>query len=136
MSLVCFVRFEAFPFIENELKRKPIRQLLELDTNHPEFQKLIKPCLEFNQFVRFCKIVSHVRHSKKIRLATTVDLELLETLFWNETDPTRAGRIVALARFPTTCHRAVWVSGTNMLLSARTEEEKDCALFYLEVFAG
>jgi hypothetical protein len=134
MSLICFVRFEAFPFIADELKHRPIRQLLELDTNHTALQNLIKPCLELNQFSRFCKILSNIRHKKWISKPATVDLELLEALFWNETDRGRAERIVALARFPTRDHEAVWTGGTNMLLSARTEEEKECALFYLEVF--
>lgn len=136
-DLACIVRFQAFPFIEDALKHRPIRYILEMDVGHEGFQNAIKPLLELNQFVRFCKLLSHVRHKKWIHMPMPADkdMELVETLFWAEADETLAKRIVhALLTFPTHLHPPIWRSGTNLLISATATEDKMAALALLEAF--
>ena len=130
-ELACIVRFHAFPFIHDVEKRRPIRMLFDADVGNTQFKTLIKPCLEFNQFVKFCRILSriHVKNSHNPR-----DTELIETLFWEESDPTLASHILRiLLCFPTN-QPHVWRSGTNLLLCAKTKEEKVAALVFLEAF--
>ncbi len=138
VEFACTIRFQAFPFIEDHLKRKPIRQILEMDVGNAKFQELIKPLLETNQFVRFCKTVSHIHHKRWIHvpLPAEVDLELALTLFWEEPNEVLAGRILrTLLRFPTRTHPSIWTSGLNLLLRSSTVEDKECALFMLEAFS-
>jgi hypothetical protein len=138
-DLACLVRFQAFPFTEDVLKRRPIRYILEMDVGNPEFQKTIKPCLELNQFTRFCKLLSHIRHNKWVHMPLHVeqDAELVEVLFWNETDEALAKRILAtLLRFPTHLHPTVWQSGMNLLLGANSREDKVCVLTMMAAFSG
>lgn len=137
-DLAHIVRFQAFPFVEDALKRRPIRYILEMDVGHEGFQKQIKPALQFNHFTRFCKFLSHVRYKKWIYvpLPPDKDLELIETLYWEETDESLAKRILqVLFTFPTHLHPVVWCSGTNLLLRAKTAEDKVATLTLLEAFA-
>ena len=138
-DLACIVRFQAFPFIEDALKHRPVRQVLEMDVGHPKFQELIKPCLELNQFTRLCKLLSKIRHNRWIHppFPADLDFEIVEALFWEESDETLAKRILAtLLRFPTHLHASVWLSGVNLLLRANSREDKECALTMLEAFLG
>ena len=138
-DLACIVRFQAFPFIEDSLKRRPVRYILEMDVGNPKFQQLIVPFLRLNQFTRFQKLLSRIRHNKWIHapLAAEFDIEMVDTLFWEESNEALAKRILAaLLRFPTHLHPSVWRSGTNLLLRAATMEEKECALAMMEAFSG
>ncbi len=131
-ELACIVRFHAFPFIEDALKRRPIRMLFDMNVGDPKFKTLVKPCLEFNQFTKFCQILSHRKTKGPPR-----DVELIETLFWNEPNPTGACHILQiLLRFPTNAHPAIWCTGTNLLSHAKTDEEKIAALLLLDAFAS
>ncbi len=137
-ELACLVRFQMFPFTEDHLKRKPIRQILEMDVGNAKFQELVKPLVETNQFVRFCKTVSHIHHKRWIRvpLPAEVDVDLVMALFWEEPNQVLACRILnTLLRFPTRTHPSLWTSGINLLLRASTVEDKECALFMLEAFS-
>ncbi len=120
-DLACIVRFQAFPFIEDSLKRRPIRYILEMDVQHAGFQAMIKPSLETNQFVRFTKQLAHVRHKRWIHVPVHIeqDMPLIEELFWEEHDEALAKRILqVLLTFPTHRHPTIWRSGTNLLLRA------------------
>lgn len=137
-DLACIVRFQAFPFIEDHLKKRPIRQLLELDVGNTKFQEQIKPLLESNQFTQLCKTIALLHHRRWIYvpLPRNTDLETIETLFWEESDEILAKRILeTLLHFPTHRRPILWTSGTNMLLRTKTTEDKECALFMLEAFA-
>jgi hypothetical protein len=138
-DLACIVRFQAFPFIEDSLKRRPIRQILEIDVGNEKFQELLKPCIEMNQFARLCNLLSQLRHKRYIRVPfpPQFDIELVETLFWEESEESLAKRILTtLLRFPTHLHPLVWQSGTNLLLRTKSAEEKECALVMMEAFSG
>lgn len=137
-DLACQVRFQAFPFIEDALKHRPIRYILEMDVGHEGFQKVIKPLLELNQFAKFCKFLSNVRHKKWIHvpLHAEQDAELVEAIFWLEPDESMAKRVLqVLLTFPTHLHPVVWRSGMNLLLQAKTAEDTVAALALLEAFA-
>ncbi len=137
-ELACLVRFQMFPFIEDHLKQRPLRQILEMDVGNAKFQELIKPLVETNQFVRFCKSVNHI-HRKRwilVPLPAEVDVDLVLALFWEESNEVLAGRILrTLLRFPTRTHPSLWTSGVNLLLRASTVEDKECALVMLEAFS-
>lgn len=138
-DLACIVRFHTFPFVEDSLKHRPIRQIFEMDVENSTFQETIKPFLEMNQFAKFCKVLSQIRHKRYIHipLPAELDIEIVEELFWEESNEALAKRILAtLLRFPTHLHPSVWNCGTNLLSRSKTIEEKECALTMMEAFSG
>lgn len=131
----CYLRFQAFPFIAEEEKRAPIRALFEMDVQNPTFQKLIQPLLGHNQFYHFCKIVRTYRPLLRVVRPTPVDWDLIETLFWEESSESLAYRMLGtLFTFPHTQYPNIWCVGTNLLLSARSVEEKESTLTFLEAY--
>lgn len=135
-EFITFVRFEAFPFIEDSLKHHPIRLLLEMDVQHSGFPMAIHPLIETNQFTRFCKILSHMRHRRILyEPQHGLDLEVLEQLFWEESHPPLARRILAtFIRFPHMTRPSESTIGTNLMLRSRTREEKESALTFMDAF--
>lgn len=135
-EFLAFFRFEAFPFIPDAEKRRPIRQLLEMDVHHPVFQTVLKPYVDQNRFVDFCKGLRELRKRKWLLTPILMlDKELFETLFWNESDPLLASRIAAaFLQFPTLSFPKEWAIGTNLLLRSTGEEDTECALIFLESY--
>ena len=135
-EFLTYFRFEAFPFVPEEEKRRPIRQLLEMDVHHPVFQTTLKPYVDQNRFADFCKGLRELRKRKWMLMPfVMLDKELFETLFWNESDPRLACRIAAVfLQFPTISFPKEWTMGTNLLLRSSCEEDTQCALLFLESY--
>ena len=135
VDYICLVRFQAFPFIPDELKRRPIRYLFEMDVEHPAFQRVVTPLIMNNQFTRFCRFLSAAKHHNWMRLPREAkDVELLEALFWDESQETLANRILRTLHLPQ-INPIIWKSVMNLLLRATNAEEKESALCVLDAFA-
>lgn len=138
-EFITWFRFEAFPFLPESEKRRPIRQLMEIDVEHPHFQHILRPFLMRNQFVGFCKMLNRIFYEKHLfcPLDIQADKELIEELFWEESSPPLAQKLLAvLLRFPLRRYEIPWRIGTNLLLRSRTTEEKECTLAYMEAYMG
>jgi hypothetical protein len=135
-AYACLVRFQAFPFIPDDLKRRPIRYLFEMDVQHPAFQKIIVPFFTNNQFTAFCRFLTMVKKRNWMRFPRCDrDYDVIEALFWEETTEPLAKRILAtLLTFPHHTHDLIWKSAMNLLLQATCAEEKEAALCLLEAF--
>jgi hypothetical protein len=136
-EFIACMRFNAFPFIPECEKRRPIRILMQTDVQHPSFQYIMYPLVKYNQFAKFCKALYCIHRKKSLHrpLDTRVDIELIETLFWEETTPQTAKKILQiLLQFPHTRYESVWSLSTNLLLSSSTTEEKECTLAYMEAY--
>ncbi len=138
-AILCLVRFQAFPFIPEDLKRRPLRYLFEMDVQHPIFQRIAPPLVTNNQFTAFCRFLGKARHARHAGLrhpSDGRDYELIETLFWEEADAALAARLVrALLRFPHRSSPLLWNSAINLLLRATTAADKEAALVLLEAFS-
>lgn len=134
-QLACQVRFQAFPFVPDEQKRSTIRKLFEMDVGHPAFQKAIEPLLQWNQFVRFAKTIHMFHKSKEFRklLHPSLDLELVESFFWEETDETMACfLLIGFLGVSPKVHISMWTAAANLWLSARIDEDKKIVLLLLQ----
>ncbi len=130
-DVVAFLRFQAFPFIPDGLKHRMIRQLFEMQVDHPALQMAMKPLLEANQFTRFAKTISHFSQKRYFHIPRHVDLELVEQFFWEETNEVLAARCVnAFLHFPE-ADRSIWNTATNLWSSARNQEDKEIALGFV-----
>ena len=135
-ELITFLRFEAFPFIPDAEKRRPIRQLLEMDVQHPVFQTTIKPLVNMNQWVGFCKALRDLRKHKWIGTPRfQFDTELFEALFWSQSSPFLACKMAeVLLQFPTLSFPKEWEIGTNLLLRSTSTNEVECVLQFMETY--
>ncbi len=136
-ELAVHIRFEAFEYTPPEEKRKLIRVLMGMQLNCKEFQDAMRVLLQFNQFHKLLRLVTHLRRRRL--LANThishKDLDLVSNLFWEEPVAVQAGTILyTLLEFPCAKRPGVWNSGTNLLLQATCWEEKECALMYMDAF--
>ncbi len=130
-EFVAFLRFEAFPFIPDMLKHRMIRQLFEMQVDHPALQMAMKPLLEANQFTRFCKTIAHFSKKRYFYVPRNIDLDLVEQFFWEESNAVLAARCVnAFLNFPET-DRSIWNTATNLWNSARNHEDKEIALGFV-----
>jgi hypothetical protein len=134
----CLIRFQAFPFIANEDKRRPIRYLFEMDVQHPAFQRVVTPLIMNNQFTQFCRFLSAAKHHNWMRYPRDArDLEIAEALFWDEPIEPLANRILkTLLHFPHHSAPLIWRSSLNLLLRASNIEEKEASLVLMDAFAS
>jgi hypothetical protein len=132
--LACIVRFKVFPFVPDEQKRPTIRRLFEMDVGHSAFQKALEPLLQTEQFVRFAKTVGLFYKSKEFHkpLHPSLDLEIVEQLFWEEEDETIAKALLTgLLGVSWNVHISMWTAAVNLWLSARNLEDKQAILYML-----
>jgi hypothetical protein len=133
-QLVCFVRFEAFPFVPPEQKRHVIRRLFEMDVGHPEFQKFLQPLLQLNQYIQFYKTLKYWKKTGEFRkpLHLSLDIELVETLFWQEENAEIAQRLLAALLGSQKSHISLWNSAVNLWMSASSMEDKKHVLAFMD----
>lgn len=132
--MACIVRFQVFPFVPDEEKRPTIRRLFEMDVGHSAFQKAIEPLLQWGQFVRFAKTIALFYKSKEfyIPLHPAMDIEIVEQMFWEETDEQIARALLTgFLGVSWRVHTSMLTAAVNLWLAARTIDDKQPILYML-----
>lgn len=89
-----------------------------------------------NQFTNFCRFLSAAKYRKWMQTPRNIDVELIETLFWDESQEALANRILrTLLDFQHQFNPLIWKATMNLLLGARNAEEKEASLCLLDAFA-
>jgi hypothetical protein len=136
-AYVSLVRFQAFPFVPEEAKRRPIRYLFEMDVQHPAFQRVVTPMIINNKFAEFCRFLGLARRRRWMHIPReTRDYELVEALYWAQAEEALATRLLrTLLQFQHITFPIIWRAGTNLLLGSRSAEETESAICLLDAFA-
>lgn len=128
-------RFEVFYHVPDSEKKPLFRKFIRAPFEEVGFREVLNQIFNTNQFAVLQNLMRNLSRSRKLRNDPNKDLDLILTLFWQESDPQIAHQILLHcmrwdARTP--AKKEIQTMAQNLLFSAGCPQDKWAALCLLE----
>jgi hypothetical protein len=129
-------RFEIFYHVPDSEKWEFFRHFLHAPFYDPSFCQIVDQIYATNQYELLKKLVRQMKQQDRATSFGEKDVDLILTLFWEETDPGLAFTILATLLAwnseDSSDSKKLFELATNLLFSATCRQDKEAALCILE----